>query len=153
MDIGNSNNGAHLQIFKTLHTNYTTLCEKQLHTNKIEIQAVAVPHCEQSYAYIIASEEFKIAHSGDSRPSEAFANAARDCTLMVHECTFCADCFQKNAETHAHSTLREGLAVAMRSNAQYLWFNHFSQRYTQLHDLSEDKNLLETIAAFGPAER
>lgn len=75
----------------------------------------------------------RIAISGDTRPCEAFAEAARDVDLMVHEATF-SDAEQERAHYTQHSTAREAGRIASLANARSLYLTHLSARFS--HDSS-----------------
>ena len=70
---------------------------------------VPVDHCPQSFAVVIGHKsKVKISYSGDCRPSEEFAKAAMNSTLMIHEATF-GDDLVGNAEQNMHSTVGEAM--------------------------------------------
>ena len=70
-----------------------------------EFLPIPVDHCPQSYAVVIGHKsKVKISYSGDCRPSEEFAKAALNSTLLIHEATF-GDDLQENATDNMHSTV------------------------------------------------
>jgi ribonuclease Z len=70
----------------------------------------------------------RLAFSGDTRPTEALANAARGAALLVHEATF-SDDEQERAVFTRHSTAREAAQVARKAGAQRLVLTHISSRH------------------------
>ena len=94
-----------------------------------ELRAVRVKHCNEAYAMVLRDGRgWSIAYSGDCRPSEDFARAARGVRLLVHEATFEAEKV-KEALQKKHCTIPEAIAVAKSMGAEHLLLTHFSQRY------------------------
>lgn len=52
-------------------------------------------------------------YSGDCRPSDQFADAAKDATFLIHEATF-DDTMQHEALEKSHSTTGEAIRVGTR---------------------------------------
>jgi ribonuclease Z len=77
--------------------------------------------------------------TGDTRPCDGTAVAARDADLLVHEATFGDEEAERAVET-GHSTAREAGALARRAGCRRLLLTHFSARY------SRDAAELETQA-------
>ena len=77
--------------------------------------------------------------TGDTRPCDSTAEAARDADLLVHEATFGDEEAERAVET-GHSTAREAGALARRAECRRLLLTHFSARY------SRDAAELETQA-------
>jgi ribonuclease Z len=77
--------------------------------------------------------------TGDTRPCDSTAEAARDADLLVHEATFGDEEAERAVET-GHSTAREAGALARRAGCRRLLLTHFSARY------SRDAAELETQA-------
>ncbi len=80
----------------------------------------------------------KIAFSGDTRPCDAFIEAARGADVIVHEATIDTSLRVQAAE-FGHSTAREAAEVAAKAGAGALYLNHISNRY-------EDASVLEAEA-------
>lgn len=103
-----------------------------------DIQSVLVTHCRGAMAVAItfppASDTdapFKLAFSGDTRPSKRFAMIGFDATVLVHEATF-DDELQVEAYAKKHCTTSEALRVGAEMQAKSVVLTHFSQRYQKL---------------------
>ncbi|BFZ63189.1 hypothetical protein YB2330_004309 [Saitoella coloradoensis] len=71
---------------------------------------------------------WKIAYSGDTRPSDNLVIIGRDATVLLHEATF-DDSRKEEALKKKHSTTSEAIMVGKDMNARFTILTHFSQRY------------------------
>jgi len=71
----------------------------------------------------------RIIFSGDTRPLEATAQAARGADLLVHEATFLSK-DRSRAEASQHTTAREAARLAESAGVRALALIHHSQRYS-----------------------
>ncbi|KAL1874317.1 hypothetical protein Daus18300_003681 [Diaporthe australafricana] len=100
------------------------------------IDAARVEHCYGALACVFTwPSGLKIAYSGDCRPSSAFAEIARDCTLLIHESTL-DDELRDDALVKKHCTMSEALGVARDMRARRVLLTHFSQRYPKIANSS-----------------
>ncbi|KUJ12700.1 tRNA processing endoribonuclease-like protein Trz1 [Mollisia scopiformis] len=96
------------------------------------IAACGVEHCFGALAVAFTFPNgFKVAYSGDCRPSHKFVKIGRDATLLIHEATF-DDELQGDAMAKKHSTTSEALDVGRRMGARRILLTHFSQRYQKI---------------------
>ncbi|KAI3398444.1 hypothetical protein diail_9125 [Diaporthe ilicicola] len=101
-----------------------------------QIDAARVEHCHGALACVFTwPSGLKIAYSGDCRPSSAFAEIARDCTLLIHESTL-DDELREDALAKKHCTMSEALGVAREMRARRVLLTHFSQRYPKIANSS-----------------
>ncbi len=102
-----------------------------------QVISVPVAHCPYSYAVIIDGTPFgRVAYSGDCRPSNAFADAAIDTDLLIHESTF-EDGMEEEAVLKRHCTVGEALGIGRRMRAKAVVLTHFSQRYPRIPPLRQ----------------
>jgi ribonuclease Z len=113
------------------------------------IQACQVEHCHGALAVVFNFPNgFKVAYSGDCRPSTQFAEIGQDATLLIHEATF-DDELHGDAVAKKHCTTSEALNVGKRMNARRILLTHFSQRYQKIPVMSnEDGKDQIAIVAF-----
>ena len=88
----------------------------------------------------------RLAISGDTRPTAAFAQASSGVDLLVHEATFC-DAEQERALLTRHATAREAAWVARQAGARRLLLTHISSRYDR-----ESQCLLDEARAELPSD-
>lgn len=69
--------------------------------------------------------------SGDTRPTRKMLEIGQDCTLLVHEASFC-DADLTHARWKSHSTTTEALHVGALIRANFIVLSHFSQRHPML---------------------
>jgi ribonuclease Z len=80
----------------------------------------------------------KVVISGDTRPTEGLARAARHAAVLVHEATLDSSLLE-GAKNYGHSTAREAGEVARDAEVDLLVLTHISNRY-------EDPSVLEAEA-------
>ena len=98
----------------------------------VSIRACPVSHCNGALAVVLNFPNgFKVAYSGDCRPSREFAQIGKDATLLIHEATF-DDELQGDAYAKKHSTTAEAIEVGRQMNARRILLTHFSQRYQKI---------------------
>jgi ribonuclease Z len=123
-----------LDLPKTLVKN---LC-KSLDGLLKDISIVGVEHCANSCAVVMefnisrpGMDTFKLAYSGDARPSEDFAKIGDQCDLLIHEATFdhkeMAAALEKK-----HSTTSEAIELSKKMRAKFTILTHFSQKYPKI---------------------
>jgi ribonuclease BN (tRNA processing enzyme) len=93
------------------------------------LEAVAVEHCPGAHALLLThAAGWRLAYSGDCRPSAALAQAAQGATLLVHEATY-GEQHAAHAAARRHCTVAEAMGVAAAMRAQHTVLTHFSQRH------------------------
>jgi ribonuclease Z len=119
-----------------------------------DIQAVFVEHCYAAQAVSLSiptsnpDKPFKVAYSGDCRPSAQFAVIGHGADVLIHEATFDDD-LEGDARAKNHSTTGEALLVAEAMAAKAVVLTHFSQRYQKvpiMHPVSEDTEEDSSVA-------
>ncbi|ETW09117.1 hypothetical protein, variant 1 [Aphanomyces invadans] len=128
------------------------------HYDIVQFDCIPVKHCFQSFAVVFTClngfvhppfqailfhvvESFlfryKVAFSGDCRPSQLLVEHAKDADVLIHEATF-EDGMMGEAKKKDHSTTEEAIDVGIRANAKHILLTHFSQRYPKMPHLSAD---------------
>jgi ribonuclease Z len=104
-----------------------------------DLTVLEVDHCYGSCAVVFdfyigqsGMERFKLAYSGDARPSQEFAKKALSCDLLIHEATF-DHRDKESALEKKHSTTDEAIKIARNMGAKFTILTHFSQRETLIH--------------------
>ncbi|CAG8954483.1 hypothetical protein HYFRA_00004395 [Hymenoscyphus fraxineus] len=112
------------------------------------IQAVAVQHCNGAAAVVFNFPNgFKVAYSGDCRPSKDFIRIGQNATLLIHEATF-DDELQSDAYAKKHCTTSDALNVGREMNARRILLTHFSQRYQKIPVMDNGERDQVAIVAF-----
>jgi ribonuclease Z len=96
-------------------------------------QSVTLPDGRVIHADSLVSEPRpgrRIAITGDTRPCESTAIAAKGADLLVHESTFADEEAARAVET-GHSTAREAAEVAALAGVRRLILTHLSARYSR----------------------
>ncbi|KAH8815748.1 tRNA processing endoribonuclease-like protein Trz1 [Xylogone sp. PMI_703] len=102
------------------------------------IYGCGVEHCHGALAGVLEFPNgFKVAYSGDCRPSKTFARMGLGATLMIHEATF-DDELSGDAIAKKHSTTSEALDVGKQMEARRILLTHFSQRYQKIPVMEKD---------------
>lgn len=79
----------------------------------------------------------KVVYSGDTRPSEAVLDLARNCDVLIHDSTLASE-LEEKALRYGHSTARQAANVAKSANAKVLFLTHISPRYDDVLPLEEE---------------
>jgi len=86
-------------------------------------------HCQSSFTTALTFESgFKLAYSGDTRPTTSFVSIGNGATLLIHEATF-DDELIAEAVAKKHSTIGEAIRAGRDMCARKIALVHFSQRY------------------------
>ncbi|TGZ84909.1 hypothetical protein EX30DRAFT_12244 [Ascodesmis nigricans] len=117
---------------------YTTLATPQNRENLKQLldslslsswRAQTAYHCQDAFTTAFTFKNgFKVAYSGDTRPTHRFTLLGRDATLLIHEATF-DDELLAEAVAKRHSTISEAIEAGMQMKAKVTCLTHFSQRY------------------------
>uniref|UniRef100_A0A7S3VJG7 ribonuclease Z n=1 Tax=Dunaliella tertiolecta TaxID=3047 RepID=A0A7S3VJG7_DUNTE len=99
------------------------------------LQPFEVHHIPHSYGIVLEGDAgWRVVFSGDTRPCAQTVEAARGCSLLIHEATFEND-MADDARKKRHSTSGEALSIAEQAQAYRVLLTHFSTRYPKMPEL------------------
>ncbi|KAI1464702.1 uncharacterized protein F4812DRAFT_441664 [Daldinia caldariorum] len=114
-----------------------------------QIDACYVQHCFGAMATVFTFPTgFKVAYSGDCRPSNDFVRIGKGATLLIHESTF-EDELRGDAIAKKHSTMSEAIAVGRRMGTRRILLTHFSQRYQKIPIIEENMEIRPDASGSG----
>ncbi|KAF3164873.1 hypothetical protein EYR41_007079 [Orbilia oligospora] len=102
-----------------------------------KIETSRAVHCRGSFTVAFTFKQpngFKLAYSGDTRPTNGFVEIGKDCTVLLHEATF-DDELRDEALAKRHCTTSEAIQAGKDMGAKNLLLTHFSQRYPKLPNI------------------
>ncbi|MEE9151252.1 MAG: ribonuclease Z [Thermoplasmata archaeon] len=79
----------------------------------------------------------KIVYSGDTRPTQAIIELARDCDVLIHDATLGKD-LEDKAKRYGHSSPAQAAEIAKQSNSRVLFLTHISPRYGDAQPLEDE---------------
>ncbi|KAK6332139.1 hypothetical protein TWF718_002673 [Orbilia javanica] len=102
-----------------------------------KVETSRAVHCRGSFTVAFTFKEpagFKLAYSGDTRPTNGFVEIGKNCTVLLHEATF-DDELKDEALAKRHCTTSEAIQAGKDMGAKNLLLTHFSQRYPKLPNI------------------
>ena len=94
--------------------------------------------------YIVKGK--RIAYVVDTRPCEGALALAKDADLLISEATFMSG-LEEKGDAYFHMTAEQAASLASQAGAKRLMLTHFSQRYKDVGDISDDaKRIFENVA-------
>lgn len=113
--------------------------ESAVHHGIASIASCQVNHCKNAMAVAFTlTNGFKVAYSGDCRPSDEFVVIGKNATLLIHEATF-DDELSGDARAKKHCTTSEALSVGREMGARRILLTHFSQRYQKIQRMNSEE--------------
>ena len=88
--------------------------------HEVELQTCKTPHTDESMAYSVRDKSGRLVYTGDTGPSDALADWALDCDLLLAECSLPDE---RSIETHLTPT--QAGHLARKARAQRLVLTHF----------------------------
>jgi ribonuclease Z len=79
----------------------------------------------------------KIVYSGDTRPSSAIEELAKDSDVLIHDSTFGRE-LEEKAIKYGHSSTTHAASIAKKANVSVLFLSHISPRYDDAQRLEEE---------------
>ena len=111
------------------------------------IQYISVEHGFPAFAYRIENKGKSFCYSGDTKPTDNLKKIARDCDLLVCECTL-PDDMHEFAHKHNHCTPSDVGEIAAAANAKKLVLTHISSFFLDRIDefkKSAEKNFIKKV--------
>ncbi|XP_043511447.1 ribonuclease Z, mitochondrial [Frieseomelitta varia] len=109
--------------------------------NVKDISTIYVLHCKQSYGVAITLEDNKkIVYSGDTIFCQRLIDLGQNCDLLIHEATM-ENGLEQLAYSKSHSTTSQAIKAGKSMNAKFILLTHFSQRYSKIPFIPEEKNV------------
>lgn len=79
----------------------------------------------------------KVVYSGDTRPSEAIGEMAKNCDVLIHDSTLSSE-LEEKAQKYGHSSTTQAAKIAKVANAKVLFLTHISPRYDDPQKLEDE---------------
>ncbi len=95
--------------------------DSELHLGSCTLRFAEVEHPVPCLAIRVESEGKCVAYSGDTSYSEALADLARGCDLLIHEVSG----YSTEAHIHGHSTVYDAVRTAVEAGVKKLAIVHF----------------------------
>ena len=93
--------------------------------DNIYVKSTDMIHKLKCYAYRFNSSNFDIMVATDTLPNKNTVNLAKDCDILIHECTFLDEDVDLAYKTK-HTTVSQALDIAKEANVDRLILSHFS---------------------------
>ena len=93
--------------------------------HNINVESAEMIHQLKCYAYRFSSDNFDIMIATDTLPNKNTIKLAKDCNILIHECTF-LDKDISLANKTKHTTVKQALDIAKKANIERLILSHFS---------------------------
>jgi len=79
----------------------------------------------------------KIVYSGDTRPSKAILELARDSDVLIHDATLSKD-LEDKAVKYGHTSVAQAAEIAKKAKVKVLFLTHISPRYSDPQALEDE---------------
>ncbi|MFQ6044924.1 MAG: MBL fold metallo-hydrolase [Gemmatimonadales bacterium] len=89
-------------------------------SSEVVLESCKTPHTDESLAYAVRSHTGRVVYTGDTGPSAELAEWARDCDLLLAECSL-----PDERALDLHLTPATAGELARRSNTRHLVLTHF----------------------------
>lgn len=75
----------------------------------------------------------RVFYSGDTKPSKYLIDVAKDCDVLIHDCTY----FDNEYVDRKHTTLKDVLGIMEKTKCKKLVLTHISRRYQSIKQLND----------------
>ena len=114
-----------------------TMMEDLTKEHGVKIDLCPAMHTRDSWCVALASENWKVAYSGDTLPNSKFVDIGKDCDILIHEATH-QSTLAEDAAKKKHSTVGQAIEIGKQMNARYTALTHFSLRYQKLPPIIDE---------------
>ena len=99
--------------------------------NDLLVKSIEMMHGLKCYAYRFNSKNVDIMISTDTLPNKNTVSLAKDCDILIHECTFLDNNIDL-AEKTKHTTVSQALDIASKANVERLILSHFNHKINKV---------------------
>ena len=95
--------------------------------DNLQVKSSEMIHRLKCWAYRFNSENIDLMIATDTLPNDNTIKLAKNCNILIHECTFLDDNIDLAFKTK-HTTLNQVFEIAEKANIDRLILSHFSKR-------------------------
>jgi len=104
-------------------------------------------HCHGSHGIIFESDSWKFGYTADTCPCISIENFAKNCDLLIHECTF-SDNVPRKEDDICHTTMAQILNIFDKTTPWRMLLTHFSNKTNKIVNLTDEHLKRKVFTAF-----
>jgi len=99
-------------------------CERAFDNGEVKVWSYRAKHVEDSLMYKVrVKNKLTLVYTGDTAPNKVLEKISRNADVLIHEATFMWG-FEKMAHNAGHSTIRDAIELALKTNIKKLILTH-----------------------------